>query len=409
MKMNSTEKPVARVDGANAARLCMWIFLGALILSFLYILVTGRFNGDFHGVEVTLSVWWLTFSFVASVIPYFFCYWLYLKFSRNARAPTVRVGNALLGISFFSITTWFIFLAIKYNVGVLGLGVYEATEFLTPLIQITNRISPYYLGVFFIVGYKGSRATIALGVLLLITLGVLRAGLGVFIYILLALVIRNHQQIRGAFRNHLIKIILIVVLAPSAIGELYSLRSELRGQEDFSAALSASEIIVARLAGRLSSISNSSFILQEQSHFRSVALNIDPLYFQRQVLAPLFGVGIIPEVIPERILINFFGGSFLDVSYMAGVPGNLALAWFIGPPIFLINLVTIVLMAWLSFYFANKLDLPFRNEVCFMLIMYPMTSGVGNEFSFIAVSMVALIVMFKLMRLIGFSNRRVVS
>jgi uncharacterized membrane protein len=113
---------------------------------------------------------------------------------------------------------------------------------------------------------------------------------------------------------------------------------------------------------------------------------------------------MIPEHIPERLLINVHGGSLFDVSFMTGVPGNLAMAWFIHPVITLINLISIFVMIWLSFYFSNKIGLPYRNEVCFMLLLYPLTSGVGNEFSFVAVSMVALIVVFKVLNVLKFRN-----
>lgn len=42
-----------------------------------------------------------------------------------------------------------------------------------------------------------------------------------------------------------------------------------------------------------------------------------------------------------------------------------------------------------------------------MLLLYPLTSGVSNEFSFIPVSMIALIILFKLVRLFGASIRTV--
>jgi len=113
----------------------------------------------------------------------------------------------------------------------------------------------------------------------------------------------------------------------------------------------------------------------------------------------------LPEVIPERLLINVHGGNWFDVSFMTGVPGNLTMAWFIHPLLAVINAATMILMIWLSFYFANKLALPYRNEVCFMLLLYPLTSGVGNEFSFIAVSMLALIVVFSLLRLFRIPGR----
>ena len=383
----------------QAARLCLWLYLGSLLISLVYILSTGELNGDFQGIPLTVSKSELIFAVFSSVIPYLFCYWLYLKHSRNAGPPTVRVGNTLLGITFFVFTFWFIFLAAKYKVGVMGLGIYEAPELLTPLIQITNRISPYYLGVFFIVGYRGSKTTIALGIFLLITLGLMRASLGVFIYILFALLIRNQQQVLQGFRRHYIKIILFMTLAPYAIGELYSLRSELRSEEDLYIDTSKAEIITGRLAGRISSISNTLFVFQERNNLGSDIQYLDSFYFQRQALAPLLGVKVIPALIPEKILVNYYGGTFDNVSYMASVPGTLTFSWLISPGIFIINVLTIILISWICFYFTNKLCLPYRNEVCFMILLYPMTSGVGSEFSFIAVSMVALILLFTLLSL----------
>jgi hypothetical protein len=382
-----------------AAKLCLWFFIAMLSISIAYITITGELNGDFYGVPLSLSGWEFTCVSLISLAPYIVGYLIYLRFTRTAPAPTVRVGNALLGCIFFAVMLWFIVLAVEFGVGVLGRELYDAPALIKPLIQISNRINPFYLGVFFIVGYQGSKKVIALGIIFLITLGLLRAGLGVFLYVFLALVIRNHQTLRGSLRRHLIKLVLAAVLLPTAASQLYALRSEMRETQDINIDLTMVEIVTARLVGRLSSISNTAFIFQISQQFQADARALDPWYFQRQTLAPLLGVGVIPEDIPERLLINVHGGSLVDVSFMTGVPGNLAMAWFIHPVIALINAITLILMIWLSFFFANKLDLPYRNEVCFMLLLYPLTSGVGNEFSFIAVSMVALIILIKFIRL----------
>lgn len=387
---------------SGAARLCFSFFLVMLLVSIAYTIVTGNLNGDFYGVPLSMTGWEFAFVVLISLAPYLIGFQMYKRFTRTAPAPTVRVGNALLGSTFFVVTLWFIFLAVEYGVGVMGRGLYDAPELIKPFIQISNRINPFYLGVFFIVGYQGAKKTIALGIFLLIALGLLRAGLGVFMYVFLALVIRNHQSLRGAFRRHFFKLVLSVALLPIIVPQLYTIRSEMRESQDINVDMSAVQIVVGRLVGRLSSISNTAFVFQNSDQFKSDVRVLDPMYFQRQTLAPLLGVGVIPIEIPERLLINVHGGSLFDVSFMTGVPGNLTFAWFIHPLIALMNAITMLLMVWLSFFFANKLDLPYRNEVCFMLLLYPLTSGVGNEFSFIAVSMVALIVLFKFLRLFRF-------
>lgn len=391
----------------EAARLCLWFYIAMLSISIGYILITGELNGDFYGVPLSLSGWEFLFVTLISIAPYLVGYVAYRLFTRNASLPTVRVSNTLLGGTFFIVTIYFIVLAIEFGVGVLGREIYEAPELLKPFIQVTNRINPFYLGVWFIVGYQGSKKIITLGIFLLITLGLLRAGLGVFMYVLLALVIRNHQSLRGAFRRHFFKLAVSLVLLPIIATQLYAIRSEMRESQDINLELTVVEVVAARLVGRLSSISNTVFIFQNSHQFQSDVTALDPWYFQRQTLAPLFGVGIVPETIPERLLINVNGGSLFDVSFMTGVPGNFYMAWLIHPIIALINAITMIFMVWLSFFFANKLDLPYRNEICFMLLLYPITSGVGSEFSFIAVSMVALLVLFKLLGLLRNRDRKI--
>lgn len=401
--VNSQYSTFTKADGISAARLCLLFYLLMLLLSITYVFVTRELNGDFLGVPLSIS--FLDFGLVSvmSLAPYLVGYQIYKWFTRSAPAPNVNVSNSMLGITFFAVTLWFIFLAVQYGVGVLGTNIFEPPPgFLQLVIQITNRINPFYLGAFFIVGYQGSKKTVGVGILLLVTLGLLRAGLGVFVYVLLALIIRNHKIFLEGLRRHFFKFVLalgIIPVAASGISQLYELRSELRDTQSLTSDLSGTEVVAGRLAGRLSSVSNTAFIFQTSNLFQSYARTLDPWYFQRQALAPLFGVGIVPENTPERLLINAEGGNLFDVSFMTGVPGNLMLSWFINPLVTLTNIVTIILTVWLSFFFANRLNIPYRNEVCFMLTLYPLTSGVANEFTFIPVTMFALIILFSVIKL----------
>lgn len=385
-----------KTDGIDAARLCLWFYLSALFFSVAYVIVTGRFNGDFFGVTASLGAGALGLSVGFALAPYIIGFQIYVRFARTAARPSIHVGNTALGIVFFGLTTWFIYLTFVYGVGIVGKPPYEASEYLTPLIQITNRINPFYLGAFFIVGYRGRTSVIILGIILLISLGIMRAGIGVFIYVFLALAIRNHDNFFVFFKKYFVLIILIILLLPIVIPKLYSLRSELRGQDDIESTFTTTEIITGRFAGRLSSFSNSSFIVQEHEKFRRDSYYLEPIYFQKQMLAPLIGNEIIPRITPERLLINVHGGDLIDASFMTGVPGNLAMSWFISPVVAALNSLTIVVLIFLSFYFSNKLAISYRNEVCFMLLLYPLTSGVSTEFSFLLVTLIFICIIFKI-------------
>lgn len=370
---------------SGPVRLSIAVYFAALLISTVYILSTGTYNGDFHGVRVTLPTWEILVYVVVSALPYIVGYLFYRRFSKLKRNVGYESSPRILSVLFFGLVIWFILLAVFYNVGVLGRGLYAAPEWLTPIIQITNRLSPYYLGVFFISTYKGDFRIVCLAIFLLVVLGVVRASLGVFIYIGLALVIRNHIALGTLLTKHFGKILTFLIILPLASPQLYSLRSQFRGQEDIYKALSVGEVVSAQLAGRLSSISNTAFVMQEEQRFSSEAMLLDPFYFQKQALGSLLGVGVMPEQFPEKILINSFGGDYSDVSYMAGVGGNLAFGWFISPIIFAINIVTMLVLMWICFLLANRLPLRYANEVCVVLMLYPLTSGVANEFSYLAV------------------------
>jgi hypothetical protein len=289
---------------------------------------------------------------------------------------------------------------MKYDVGVLGKELYDAPSYIKPFIQLSNRLNPFYLGVLFILLHRGSRAILWSGIALLIALGLLRAGLGVFLYVSLALLVRHFGGVRGYVRRHKISILLAALAFPLMVAQLYSVRAALRDDGSAEIVMSATEIVAARLVGRLSSFSNSAIVAQETSLFRNEVRQLAPLYFASQAFGGIFGVAFIPRVTPERMLINIYGGDWFDVSFMVGVPGNLYLGWLISPVIFLFNLSLIVLMCVTVFLVARQLNIPCANEFALLLVLYPLTSGVGSEFSSLIASLIGFCVIFAAIRLI---------
>lgn len=380
-----------------AARACTVAFAGAALLSFLYVVITGTYNGDFYGVAQTLGFFGQTVILFLCVLPYLFGWKLYKFFKFRPQARTIAVPTGRLTVVFFAVVLWFIVLAVKYDVGVLGQPIYEAPALIKVLIQISNRLNPYYLGVLFILLHRGSRKVLWLGIVLLIMLGILRAGLGVFIYIFMALLVREYAAITKYAKTHRVKIAIVVLLFPTAVSQLYGLRATLRHEETSEVVMTATEIVLARFVGRLSSYSDTALTIQETNLFHAEIHRLDPLYFAQQGFGGIFGVAFIPDVTPERLLINVYGGDLRDVSFMVGMPGNLYLAAMLSPAVFLLNLALIVFMSLLIFFFARKLRVPVANEFALVLLLYPLTSGVGNEFSSVIAALISFCLLFAIL------------
>ncbi len=375
------------------ARICTLLFVAAAVASFVYVLVTGTYNGDFFGVSETLGLAGQTAMLVAGLAPYGIGWFIYRIYKASPYRGTIPVPPRRLYATFFILMVWFILLALKWDVGVLAKEIYDAPALIKPFIQISNRINPFYLGVLFILMYRGPRGGLLLGIALLIVLGLARAGLGVFIYILLALLIRENASLIRFAKRFKVVILVSLLVFPTLVSQLYQLRSSLR-DKDPEVELTVAQVITARLVGRLSSFSNSALVVQETQHFQSAVGQLDPLFYERQAFGGIFGAAFVPEATPERMLINVYGGDLVDISFMVGVPGNIYMAWLISPALALVNFTLMVAMCVATFKLARMMRIPVANEFALMLLLYPLTSGVSNEFSSLVTAMASFVVLF---------------
>lgn len=376
----------------KGAKIITLIFVGSAILSYAYAISTGTYNGDFAGVPEELGILALTGVLILTIIPYAFGWYLYRFFKRKPLKRAVSKNYKSIPFIFFIAVIWFIFLLIKYDVGIMGRPIYDAPEIIKPLIQISNRINPFYLGVLFILTYRGTRRVLWFGILLMIILGIFRAGLGVFLYVGLSLLIRWHNQIRLYLCNNKIKTFALVLLFPFFVGQMYELRSSLRNEGREKAAITSPELVAEKFAGRLSSFSNSAYIFQEGDFFKSQVLHLPANYFLEQVVGGVFGVGFLPDVTPERL---FYGADSSDVSFMLGLPGNLYFSWLISPYIFMLNVFVVLLMCITVFLVSRRLGISECNEFALLLLLYPLTSGVASEFSALIASLVSFWLIFQ--------------
>jgi hypothetical protein len=369
------------------------LFGSFAVLSYGYCMITDSFNGDFHGVDVTLSPVMLTLVLGLSLLPFAATYWLFKKLRNlpirfEVKTPQ-HLFNWLLAVTF----GWYIFITLAYGVGIMARDVYSAPAGIKPLIQVSNRVSPFYVGFLFILSSPKRARYDAPAAVLMIALSLMRASLGVFGYLAIALGFKYYDEISRSRRTILVATTVLMVGVPLAGGLLYGLRDTLR--EEGGVELALSEMIFARLTGRLSSYSDTAYIVQESNALASEAQQLDTFYFQREILGSVIHSDFFPELTPERILVTARTGLDLDyVSFMAGVPGNLYLAYMKSKGALFLNLMTLVLLVAGVLRTSNHFARPAMKSAGLLLLLFPLTSGVSHEFAALLVSMVVVMMTF---------------
>jgi hypothetical protein len=228
-----------------------------------------------------------------------------------------------------------------------------------------------------------------LAVSLMLGTGILRAGLGAFVYVLIVLGIKYRVELVSLARRAPWLLAGACLALPSVISALYELRTQLRGETSYDYTLA--ETLMGRFLGRLSSYSNVAYIEQFSQSFAWSASSLEPFFYVKQGLTSLFGNSIIPSLTPERILIAGNRAYEGYSTFMAGVPGNLMLAWYLSPWVALFNATIIFGMIlatlWLSRYLGGATTRTFGMA----MVVYPLTSGVANEFSMLLLNTAAFV------------------
>jgi hypothetical protein len=370
-------------------RLVYLLFLAATLASFVYCLVLGQFNGDFFPQPVFLLTGELVFVLACSLLPYLALWRIAAAIERVEPREVFVVGTGPLIFLFVSTLGAHIVVTVLFGVGVMDQETYQAPTLVQPLIQVLNRIDPFYVGAFFILATRKHAPTDLLAAGLMITVGFLRAGLGAFTYVIIAFTAKYHREIITTYRKAPWLVLGALPIVPFTIGALYRFRGQLRG--DLETDLTVWELIFGRFIGRLSSFSNFAYIQQYERSFQWASSALESSYFLKQGLVSVLGSRVAPLITPERVLIS--GNNAYDghSTFMTGIPGNLFMSWNVSNFDFAMTLglifATVAGVLWLSRFLGNGIARYFGLAMLF----YPMTSGVANEFALLFINTIFLV------------------
>lgn len=364
------------------------IYFLSIIVSYLYAVTTGKYNGDFFKHEVTLSSFVLFIIFIFSALPFFYLWRRYRYYKRNRREGRIQVKTAYIeSIAIFFVTIRILIFSLFQTEG-------EGPSRLGWIMTILETFNPFvFFCIYFIRSTKYSKFVIA--ALFLIESYVRHSLNGVYSCGILFLFC-YYSQIKQFIKKHIVFSCLILISLPVLISNLYTLRASLRGGDANFREMKNSDMIAGVLAGRLSSYSNAAFLVEDAINTYMYAQDLPALFFQSRIM-DVYGIHIIPysNPFPEKYLYVRSQNESAEsqnnsISYMVGTPGILMMSFLRSPWVCLLNILTILLFIEISFRLVVPLNLPFACELTVILLLYPILSGVSVEFFYVITQLIIL-------------------
>jgi hypothetical protein len=374
----------------KGAKLVLKLFLISSILSYLYSLFTHQYGGDFLYEDVTISFIMLTLALIINLIPYYVLWVCYLNFKNSSEGFfKIKVSVDLIQIITYLFFAYTILVTILFGVGKMEADIYDAPSGVKFLIQIMNRISFLYVALFSILISKGVFYDV-LAVLMILIVGYLISGLGSLLYVFCVFIVKYYSYLLIFYKRFKFIIVVILILFPVIINNLYEFRDTLRNSE--SKEISSIDLVFGKLAGRLSSFPNTAVIIQEPISLILVTISLEDYYYQKQAWRALVG-GDYREQKPEYLMKGIFrNGDNGDVnsSFMTSTSGNLIISFIKSPLIFLLNIINVFLFIYIIFKILCWLKFEKSAEYAFIMTIYPVTSGVASEYVLIITTVLFL-------------------
>ena len=368
-------------------------FIGSALISFLFSL-TGFYNGDFLGEERTLGVLVLIVLLMIYLLPYIVIWNVYKRFKYNERRRKFSISVRFMYLLLIIYFIYTLIIIMAFGVGKAEAEIYSASGIVKFVIQITNRFSFGYFSLFVLFISRNKYYDIGI-ILMTIAIGLLNASIGSFLFVGLTYTVKYNNVITKNLKAKLFYIAIFASFIPSIVSQMYSYRSVLRNS-DYSEIYGA-QLIFGKFVGRVSSFSNFAVMVQELPFFIVGSQTVDELYFQKQALKALIGVGEDPrESRPEFLMkatFNQSGSLDPNSAFMISSPGNLLFSFLKSPFILFINFLNYFIYIYVIFFLAKLINVHNGFEFAFLLIVYPITSGVSNEFVIVITSLISILIL----------------
>ena len=387
-----------------------WILISFIIfnvISYLYVLNTGKYNGDFLNQKTRLSDTLLFFNLLLTIIPFLVLYAIYKHYKQFDNKYKVTIQANIFGLFLFLVVVFQIIVTQLYGVGKLGQEYYEAPDFIKLIIQILNRFNVVLgISIYSVVVGKKNKFQYVLW-LLVIILSILRTSLSIFVIICFILILLNMDTIWKFIKKQFVLISILIVLAPVIVGVLYNVRKQLRQNKDNieinikdDDKNTYSEEIFGKVVGRLSSFTNSAIIQEREGKIKGLTTNFPLLQYPKEAFSAIYGKFINQnDIAYKNLILESYGNHIRTYSSMNGTQGLLLISYYQSNAIFVINLITILLIIIVSFELISLLHYEKIMEVVFLFFCFTVFSGNADEYMGLLMVIVLYLFLFLFLNL----------
>lgn len=344
-------------------------------------LSSGHLNGDFLFFEA--NVFWLIISFFISIIPYY-ALWKFLSIKKNSNNISIseiiyfdKIVILLLLIN--------IYLALVFKVGLYAQSqIYDVPFYLKPFVVFINKFDMYILSGILLISSRFSRLIKFTIVALLIFLSISKGS--VFVFLFLFLVFIANGQIKFRIRQLLFLFILLTI-GFNYIPKLFEFRDGLRNKnsttnveifdnEEFN------DFVQSKILGRVSGLSSITYFYQNNDIIYKTQDLVGPFEYIVEFFRPFYGGFYVENKIGYTYYFSnlFDDTAGIDYGVMYGLPSVFMLSFFKGIHILILNITFIVFGIFLIINLSSYLFGKNFRVFSFVLLFYPMMSGVPSEF-----------------------------
>jgi hypothetical protein len=280
----------------------LFLYFLPTVVSYLYVLNTGYYNGDLRDTRSHLSDSELFLNFVTYIVSVLVLFGIF-KFCKTLRV-TYRIDVPLIEfrLFIFFILIFDILVTIFYGVGKMGQPVYKAPIYIKVLVVVFDRFHPLLGVVLYVItshNEKNNSFNYFFMFLLLIALNFLRFSLGILFLIFVFILIYNVGKIGQIIKKHWVLFLFflgLMVFLPQVVSVLFSYRNSLRSGIAISDVTKVKneqivwqEIIFKRLFGRMSNYSNSAFILEKSDSLDRITNSLTDFAYPKECLKFFYG------------------------------------------------------------------------------------------------------------------------
>ena len=382
----------------KAAKIILLIFIMFNVISYLYALFTGTYNGDYLGAKVKLSQWELLLNLLYTITPFFVLFAIYryyrkIKTKYKITIPLKAVETFLVFLIIFQIIV-----TILYGVNQMGgRETYQAPWWIKIFIQKSNKFN-LTIGIFYFLILSKRRKIGYFYLCLVLLLSFLRVSLGVLAPVSLFFIIQYYEKSFRLLKKYFLIVVIGLIISPFIIAFLFDYREELRKTKGYVkiATKTKSELFFGQLIGRLSSYSNSAIIMERKKIMTDLTAQFPFFQCPLESLTAIYAKIIDDnnKIAYKNIMLRSEGVHSLVRSVMIGTQGCLLLGYYQSFFVLLVNLSTMFVLVICTFKLASLLRYENMKELIFMFFCFRIMSGSVSEYTQVFIATLSFVMFF---------------